>query len=198
MAAPRDQAARVVRPEPDMAEGEPTRDAANLAEQLRTHVAEETRRAPQAPGQAPAQAPPGAPVAAADAAAPKSGARKKFVMMGVVGLLALAAASYGVYYVFAGRFYVSTDDAYVRANNTTLGARVAGHVAAILPGDNVVVSKGEVIFRIDDGDYRIAVDAARTRIATQQATIDRIGRQVTALEAPSRRPRRSLRPRKRR
>jgi membrane fusion protein (multidrug efflux system) len=183
MAAPRDQAARVVRPEPDMAEGEPARDAANLAEQLRTHVAEETRRAPQAPGQAPAQTPPGAPVAAADAAAPKSGARKKFVMMGVVGLLALAAASYGVYYVFAGRFYISTDDAYVRANNTTLGARVAGHVAAILPGDNVVVRKGEVIFRIDDGDYRIAVDSARTRIATQQATIDRIGRQVTALES---------------
>jgi membrane fusion protein (multidrug efflux system) len=182
MAAPRDQAARVVRPEPDTAEGEPARDAANLAEQLRTHVVEETRRAPQAPGQAPAQTPAGAP-AAADAAAPKSGARKKFVMMGVVGLLALAAASYGVYYVLIGRFYVSTDDAYVRANNTTLGARVAGHVAAILPGDNVVVRKGEVIFRIDDGDYRIAVDAARTRIATQQATIDRIGRQVTALES---------------
>jgi membrane fusion protein (multidrug efflux system) len=183
MAAPRDQAARVVRPEPDMAEGEPERDAANLAEQLRTHVAEETRRAPQAPGQAPAQTPAGAPVAAADTAAPKSGARKKFVMMGVVGLLALAAASYGVHYVLVGRFYVSTDDAYVRANNTTLGARVAGHVAAILPGDNVVVRKGEVIFRIDDGDYRIAVDSARTRIATQQATIDRIGRQVTALES---------------
>jgi membrane fusion protein (multidrug efflux system) len=104
-------------------------------------------------------------------------------MMGVLGLLALAAASYGVYYALIGRFYVSTDDAYVRANNTTLGARVAGHVAAILPGDNVVVRKGDVIFRIDDGDYRIAVDAARTRIATQQATIDRIGRQVTALES---------------
>src|SRR4051812_39503943 len=180
MAAPRDQAARVVRPEPDRAEDEPARDAANLAEQLRTHVAEETRRAPQAPGQAPAQNPAGA--SAADADAPKSGARKKFVTMGLVGLLALAAASYGIYYVFAGRFYVSTDDAYVRANNTTLGARVAGHVAAILSGDNVVVRKGEVIFRIDDGDYRIAVDSARTRIATQQATIDRIGRQVTALE----------------
>src|SRR5882757_4756226 len=183
MAAPRDQAARVVRPEPDMAEGEPARDAANLAEQLRTHVAEETRRAPQAPGQTPAQTPAGAPAATADAAAPKSGARKKFVMIGVVGLLALAAASYGVYYVFAGRFYVSTDDAYVRANNTMLGARVAGHVTAILPGDNTVVRKGDTVFRIDDGDYRIAVDAARTKIATQQATIDRIGRQVTALES---------------
>ena len=62
-----------------------------------------------------------------------------------------------------------------------LGARVSGHIAAILPGDNAVVHTGDVIFRIDDGDYRIAVDAARTKIATQQATIDRIGRQVTAL-----------------
>jgi membrane fusion protein (multidrug efflux system) len=181
MAAPRDQAARVIRPEPDEADGEAARNAANLSEQLRTHVAEETRRAaPQAP-QAPAQNPTGAPTAAATAE-PKSG-KRKFVMMGVVGLLALAAASYGVYYVLIGRFYVSTDDAYVRANNTTLGARVAGHVAAIMPGDNVVVRKGDVIFRIDDGDYRIAVDAARTRIATQQATIDRTGRQVTALES---------------
>jgi membrane fusion protein (multidrug efflux system) len=46
-----------------------------------------------------------------------------------------------------------------------------------------VVHSGEVIYRIDDGDYRIAVDAARTRIATQQATIDRIGRQVTAQQS---------------
>src|SRR5260370_38827495 len=56
-------------------------------------------------------------------------------------------------------------------------------MAAILPGDNVVVSSGDVIYRIDDGDYRIAVDAARSKIATQQATIDRIGRQATALES---------------
>ena len=103
--------------------------------------------------------------------------------MGVVALLALAAASYAVYYVLVGRFYISTDDAYVRANNTMLGARVSGHIAAILPGDNAVVRSGDVIFRIDDGDYRIAVDAARSRIATQQATIDRIGRQVAAMES---------------
>jgi membrane fusion protein (multidrug efflux system) len=71
----------------------------------------------------------------------------------------------------------------VRANNTTLGARVSGHIAAILPGDNTLVHTGEVILRIDDGDYRIAVEAARSKIATQEASIDRIGRQVTAQES---------------
>lgn len=195
MAAAREQAARVVRQEPEavrqeseMAEGEAAREAtAQLADQLRTHVAEETRRRPgDAPGTAPTDRPAASPTEAAKdaakAAAPKSG-KKKFVMMGVLGLLALAAASYVSYYVLVGRFYVATDDAYVRANNTTLGARVAGHITAIAPADNGPVKKGDLIFRIDDGDYRIAVDTARTRIATQQATIDRIGRQVVALES---------------
>jgi membrane fusion protein (multidrug efflux system) len=188
MAAARDQAARILRSEPDTADSESALDnTAAPTESLRAHVAEETRRQPaQTPGN-PATDKPGADrpasaPAAANPAAPKSG-KRRFVLMGIGALLALAAVSYGGYYLLVGRFYVSTDDAYVRANNTTLGARVSGHVAAILPGDNVVVRTGDVIFRIDDGDYRIAVDAARTKIATQQATIDRIGRQVTALES---------------
>ncbi|PDT74459.1 hemolysin D [Bradyrhizobium sp. C9] len=170
-----------------MAEDAMAREAsADHGEQART---DEAKRADEAKGpgdkgpgeKGPAGAPPAsAPEKAAPAAAaPKSG-KRKFVMMGVVGLLAFAAASYAAYYLMVGRFYISTDDAYVRANNTMLGARVAGHIAAILPGDNALVRAGDVIFRIDDGDYRIAVDAARTRIGTQQATIERIGRQVAA------------------
>ena len=180
MAAARDQAARIVRTGPETADGEAAQEA---ADQLRTHVAEETRRRPsEPPGAAEIEKPAGPVANATDADTAKSG-KGKFVMMGVLGLLALAAIGYGVYFVLVGRFYVSTDNAYVRANNTTLGARVSGHVAAILPADNSIVSTGDVIFRIDDGDYRIAVEAARSRIATQQATIDRIGRQVTALES---------------
>jgi membrane fusion protein, multidrug efflux system len=193
MAAARDQAARILRPEQNPEEGESARDAAAgsaaLAESLRAHLSDETvaRRPAEVPDRPAidkpaADKPAAAPAAPANSTAPKSRIRKR-MMMGVGTLLALAAAAYGVHYVLIGRFFVSTDDAYVRANNTTLGARVSGHVAAILPGDNVVVRTGDVVFRIDDGDYRIAVDAARTRIATQQATIERIGRQVTALES---------------
>jgi membrane fusion protein, multidrug efflux system len=183
MAAARDQAARIIRAEPDTAEGTFARDA-SAADSSRSHPSEETvaRRPAETPDQPASDQPASAPAAAAQSAAPRSG-KRKLVLFGIGALLALAAAGYGVHYVLVGRFYVSTDDAYVRANNTMLGARVSGHVAAILPGDNVVVRAGDVIFRIDDGDYRIAVDAARSKIATQQATIDRIGRQVTAMES---------------
>ena len=182
MAATRDQAARIRRPEPDPSEDEAARVAsAALAESLRAHLSEDA--VARQPSEAPARPATDAPtVPVIPAAAPKTG-RRRAVLVSIVALLALAAAAYGVQYILIGRFFISTDDAYVRANNTTLGARVSGHVASILPGDNTVVRAGEVIFRIDDGDYRIAVDAARTKIATQQATIDRIGRQVTALES---------------
>jgi membrane fusion protein (multidrug efflux system) len=184
MASARDQAARIVRSEPEQADGEvPAEATAALADQLRSHLAEESRRRPAETPAIEQPAPSGPPAtAAAPAVAAKPG-RKRFIFIGFLALLALAAASYAVYYALVGRFYISTDDAYVRANNTMLGARVAGHIAAILPRDNALVHAGDVIFRIDDGDYRIAVDAARTRIATQQATIDRIGRQILAQEA---------------
>jgi membrane fusion protein (multidrug efflux system) len=180
MAAARDQAARIIRSDPDVDEHELAHAAPDEPRRASPPDEPAARGAPAAPViDKPATA---APAAAAIAAAPKS-RKRKFVLMGIVSLLALAAVGYGSYYALVGRFYVSTDDAYVRANNTMLGARVSGHIAAILPGDNVLVRAGDVVFRIDDGDYRIAVDAARSRIATQQATIDRIGRQVTAMES---------------
>jgi membrane fusion protein, multidrug efflux system len=179
MAAARDQAARVLRTETED-ESEAVREvSAAMADQLR-HVADEAKRKPVEAPPAPDQV----AAAPADATGPaKKPGKKRFVLTGVIALLALAAAAYGVHYFLVGRFYISTDDAYVRANNTMLGARVAAHIEAILPGDNTLVHKDDVVFRLDEGDYRIAVDAARTRIGTQEATIARIGRQVAAQQS---------------
>jgi membrane fusion protein (multidrug efflux system) len=181
MAAARDQAARVFRAGPDTDSGETSRDSsAEIADSIRAQLSDETARRPADVPERVVVAKP-APEAPA-VPAPKTG-KRKLVFTGILGLLALAAVGYGVHWFLVGRFHISTDDAYVRANNTTLGARVSGHIAAIFPHDNAVVHAGEVVFKIDDGDYRIAVDAARTRIETQQATIDRIGRQVVAQES---------------
>ena len=139
MAAARDQAARILRPEPDPAEDESaarrcrgSRRSASCPSRRRDRRTPPARRRRTEPGrrQAGRRA-----CRDCDTAAPKSGKRKR-VLMGVGALLALAAAAYGVHYFLVGRFLVSTDDAYVRANNTTLGARVSGHIAAILAGDN--------------------------------------------------------------
>jgi membrane fusion protein (multidrug efflux system) len=108
--------------------------------------------------------------------------RRTMIAAGIVVALT-AGAAFGVSWLVSGRYMVSTDDAYVRAHNTTLASKISGYVASIPIEDNTQVRAGDVIATIDDGDYRLAADAAREKVATQQATVDRIGRQIVAQEA---------------
>jgi len=140
--------------------------------------------------QAPAQSErrgPLPPTVVATAQTPATGMLKinrKRVFMGVAAAAVLAAAGwFGYGYLTVGRFMVTTDDAYVRAYNTTLGAKVAGYVSEFPVEDNTKVRAGDVIARIDDGDYVLAANAARDKIGTQQATIERFDRQITAQRA---------------
>jgi membrane fusion protein, multidrug efflux system len=113
----------------------------------------------------------------------RSGRNRKLGFMGAAAAVLLAGSWLGYDYLTVGRFVVKTDDAYVRAYNTTLGAKVAGYVSEFLVEDNTKVRAGDVIARIDDGDYRLAADAARDKIATQEATIERFDRQIDAQRA---------------
>ena len=106
---------------------------------------------------------------------------RKLALLGAALLLAVGAGgTFGYHWWTVGRFIEATDDAYVGAHNTTLAAKVAGYVSNIMVEDNSRVRAGDVIATIDDGDFRLAVDAARGKVATQQATVDRIGQQIIA------------------
>jgi membrane fusion protein (multidrug efflux system) len=119
-----------------------------------------------------------------EAKAKPRASRRKLALVGLAAAVALAAGGgYGYHWLTVGRFIVSTDDAYVRADATTLAAKVAGYVESISVADNSYVHAGDVIARIDDGDYRLAVDAARGRVATQEAAVKRIGEQIPAQQA---------------
>ena len=55
-----------------------------------------------------------------------------------VSALAIVAAGafFGYDYWTVGRFEVSTDDAYVQADNIAIAPRVAGYISEVLVGDN--------------------------------------------------------------
>ena len=110
--------------------------------------------------------------------------KKKRVVLPLLLLAAVAGGGYEGYRWFVeGRFLVSTDDAYVKADMSIIAAKVGGYVSTVPIVQNVAVSKGDVLATIDDGDYRNAVDAAKAKIDTQDATVARIGRQVEAQDA---------------
>jgi membrane fusion protein, multidrug efflux system len=121
------------------------------------------------------------------AAAPKSGRRiglnKRTLIAGAAALAIIAGGGFGTQWWLNGRYVISTDDAYVRAHNTTLASKISGYVQSIPVDDNATVHAGDVIATIDNGDYKLAADAAREKAATEEATVDRIGRQVIAQQA---------------
>src|SRR5262245_59972774 len=98
---------------------------------------------------------------AANGAKPRGRVAKTIALV-LAALLALGVAGwYGQYWWTTGRYLVSTDDAYVGAKNATLAAKISGYVADVLVDDNAHVREGDVIARIDDGDYQLRSEARR-------------------------------------
>lgn len=96
---------------------------------------------------------------------------KWLLAMGVAGLLAAGAVRYGKDWWEVGRFIESTDDAYVGGNVTPIAPHVAGFVADILVADNDYVRAGQTLIRLDERDFRAAVDRATAVVAQRQATL---------------------------
>ncbi len=96
---------------------------------------------------------------------------RKTLMAGAAVAVLAGAAWYGWDYWTVGRFQVSTDDAYVKADNTTISPKVSGYLDQVLVGDNERVKAGQVLARIDDRDYRVALDQAKSDVAAADAAI---------------------------
>jgi membrane fusion protein (multidrug efflux system) len=83
-------------------------------------------------------------------------------------LLALVGALW--YYLATGR-YMSTDDSSVQAAQTSISTNVPGRVVELDVHDNQTVQRGDVLFRIDDRPFRIAVEDARAKLEAARMQI---------------------------
>jgi membrane fusion protein, multidrug efflux system len=87
-----------------------------------------------------------------------------------------------LYLDYAQRFQ-STDDAFVAARQFSLAPKVSGYLTAVPVTDNEHVKAGDVIARIDDRDYRIALEQAEAQVAAAQASIENIDAQLNVQQA---------------
>jgi membrane fusion protein (multidrug efflux system) len=77
----------------------------------------------------------------------------------------------------------STDDAYVKADSTIIAPKVSGYLAEVLVGDNQPVKAGQLLARIDDRDFRTALDQAHADVAGSEAAVRNLDAQI-ALQQP--------------
>jgi membrane fusion protein, multidrug efflux system len=96
---------------------------------------------------------------------------RKTLFTGVALVALLGAAWYGWDYWTVGQYQVSTDDAYVKADNTTIAPKVSGYLHQVLVGDNERVHAGQTLARIDDRDFKVALDQAKADVAAAKAAI---------------------------
>lgn len=96
------------------------------------------------------------------------------VLLVVVPCLAVVAAI-GVW-LWGGR-YVTTENAYVKADIARVAAEVTGRIKEVMISDHAMVKKGEVLIRLDDEPFLIRlaaakadVDAARAQVGTMIAS----------------------------
>ncbi|MBD9484739.1 HlyD family secretion protein [Pseudomonas sp. PDM14] len=86
--------------------------------------------------------------------------------------LLLGLGVWGVWHLLlAERHEQGTNDAFVSADYTLVAPKVSGFIDEVLVQDNQRVKAGELLARIDDRDYRAALDGARAEVASAQAQL---------------------------
>ncbi|WP_129640996.1 HlyD family efflux transporter periplasmic adaptor subunit [Peristeroidobacter agariperforans] len=102
-----------------------------------------------------------------------NGARKRGLLI-LAAVVALGAIGYTAYWLTVGRYYESTDDAYVASDIVQITSEVPGAVLGVHVDDTQSVERGQVLVELDPADANIAVAAAEAELA-------RTVRQVRAL-----------------
>jgi membrane fusion protein (multidrug efflux system) len=125
---------------------------------------------------APGGAPPADPAAPGGGPAPvppepkKRNVRRLALMVSVPLILVLIG---GYFWLTSGR-YASTDNAYVQQDRVTISPQVTGQIVSAPVKENEHVTAGEVLFKIDDAPYKIALASAEAALASARLQVDEL------------------------
>lgn len=87
----------------------------------------------------------------------------------VVPLIAIAGAC--LWWLWGGR-YVSTENAYVKADIVQVSADVAGRVTEVFTRDHRHVNSGDVLLKIDEEPFRMALDKAEAEFDQTRSLVE--------------------------
>ena len=94
---------------------------------------------------------------------------KRTVFLIVIPLLAICV---GLYLYAAGGRYVSTDNAYVKANVIIISPEVSGRVTSVLVADNQSVEADDILLQLDSSPLEIILSRARAQMAVIRTELE--------------------------
>ena len=89
----------------------------------------------------------------------------------VAGVAVVVFVGLVLWIILAPHARQKTDDAYLTAHFATIAPRVAGQVAEVAVDDNQPVRAGDLLLRLDDRDYRTALEQAQADLRGDQARV---------------------------
>jgi len=101
---------------------------------------------------------------------------RRLAFTGLASLVLLGGAAFALHWFLHGRYFESTDDAYVNGDVVQITSEVPGTVLALHVDDTEPVHAGKVLLQLDPADARIA-------LANAEADLARAVRQVRGLFA---------------
>jgi len=109
--------------------------------------------------------------------------RQHWMLAATAACIAAVGLIAGLLYWLDARHYESTDDAFVATRSFSIAPKVSGYVTEVAVTDNQHVGAGELLARIDERDYTIAVNQAQAQVATGRANIANIEAQIASQQA---------------
>ncbi|MEY3731841.1 MAG: hypothetical protein RLZZ57_2597 [Pseudomonadota bacterium] len=110
----------------------------------------------------------------------------RFVLL--IGVPALALLVAAAFWLTGGR-YITTENAYVRADIVQIAPEVAGRVTEVLVRDHAQVGPGAVLIRLDPTPFRLTLEkaeaeleSARTQVELSRATFQETQGEMAELE----------------
>jgi membrane fusion protein, multidrug efflux system len=164
-------------PHIDRAKAEPIDDAAETVQRLARPQPDTARtetpsaeRTPTENTRSPAPAQESAPTLAGEGPPPGEGGRQLSTRTILFALLPVALVA-SVYVYVTGGATMSTDNAYVQADMVGVANDIAGIVSEIDVKENQKVAAGDVLFKLDDKAFRLALDRADAQLGTIRNTL---------------------------
>jgi len=101
---------------------------------------------------------------------PGNGKRRRVLGL-IIAVFLVGAACYGAWWALSGRYYESTDDAYVGGNIVQITPQVGGTVIAVRAEDTDFVKAGQPLVELDRADARVALEQAEAQLARTVRTV---------------------------